>query len=45
MDVDKDDIFEIVDDNDGTNGDENEDHASVEVGPTGPPPPRVTWRP
>ena len=44
MDVDLDDIFEIVDDNDGTNGDEDEDHASVEVGPTDPPPPRVTWR-
>ena len=42
MDVDLDDIFEIVVDNIGTNGDEDDDHASVEVGPTDPPPPRVT---
>ena len=45
MDVDLDDIFETVVDNNGTNGDEeakDDEHASVEVGPTDPPPPCVT---
>ena len=42
MDVDLNDIFEPVVDNNGTNGDEDDEHASVEVGPTDPPPPCVT---